>query len=271
MFAPRQGGYDVFTAPLLEDSVKPTTTQASQVWILDPQAHAYDQCVAELERAGLRVVSHATVDGLVAAAQDPTAPLPAVVVVEASLVEGLLAAGPVASARSALLKQVPFLIVGDTERVDLVRGGAHGQRRETVRRPLNANDVVQRCTRLAQVPEPGQGERIRFNLTQLRVATEGHDEVALTPREFQILRVIHDGENRTAARAALFAEVWSGVKVCNKVLDVHVSKLRKKLVPLGIGITFVKPNGYRLEYGDERSTGSGAAETAPPLSAAGQD
>lgn len=211
-----------------------------------------------------------SVDSLMISARDLTVPLPSLMVIDASLVEQQLAAGPVANARSSLLKQVPFMIVGDDDTQNERLAKTHGAA-DTLPKPLVANDLVAKMNRLTGIQdEQNATSRLRFNLAALAVDTPAKGPVTLTPREYQILSVIYKGEQHTAARRELFACVWSGVKVCNKVLDVHVSKLRRKLLPLELGIRFVKPNGYQLDFGAGAGVGlsSGAWEAPRKLAAA---
>jgi DNA-binding response OmpR family regulator len=88
-------------------------------------------------------------------------------------------------------------------------------------------------------------------------------KVTLTPREYQILGLLYQGDQHAARRADLYAQVWNGVRVCNKVLDVHVSKLRKKLSGIGVQVTFEKPASYKLIF----PVGGETTEETPSLTA----
>ncbi|NSZ06437.1 winged helix-turn-helix transcriptional regulator [Agrobacterium tumefaciens] len=72
---------------------------------------------------------------------------------------------------------------------------------------------------------------------------------ALLPRrEMQIFEFLLERRNRVVTRAALFQEVYrrDDEPEDEAVIETHVSKLRKKLVPLGIGISSERFKGYQL-------------------------
>lgn len=90
-------------------------------------------------------------------------------------------------------------------------------------------------------------DRLSFDSMLLTVSNQT-GKVTLTPREYQILGLLYQGDQHAARRADLYSQVWNGVRVCNKVLDVHVSKLRKKLTTIGVQVNFEKPASYKLVF-----------------------
>ena len=87
--------------------------------------------------------------------------------------------------------------------------------------------------------------KIELNKTKNSVEINGKI-IKLTSREFEILDHLLIAPEHIVARADFFNSVWSGLKVCNKVLDVHVSNLRKKVQPHGIKIRFVRPGSFEI-------------------------
>jgi two-component system response regulator RegX3 len=70
---------------------------------------------------------------------------------------------------------------------------------------------------------------VAMNLETHRV-TRGRDEVDLTVKEFELLRVLLEHAGSLVRRDALVAEVWDPNWFgSTKTVDVHVSALRKKL------------------------------------------
>lgn len=229
------------------------------IWVVDQDPAEYTRHQEALRRVGLDLSFFASVDAMLAKAGDIGTPLPSLLVVDAPALDEILVGSPTASARAALIKQVPFVIVSDGTVEKVIRSAFDHGALDSLRTPFAAGELVTKLDRLtqgSQVPdEPG---RLQFNMAFLTVAVSGREPVALTPREFQILTVIYLGENHAASRAELFSRVWCGLKVCNKVLDVHVSKLRKKLTPLGVGIQFVRASGYQVEVSGQRPSRPGA-------------
>ena len=78
-----------------------------------------------------------------------------------------------------------------------------------------------------------------------RVAVDGVD-VALTPREFDILACLASDPGRVFTRREMFARVWGGHWYGpTKVLDVHIAALRRKLGKPDL-IETVYGRGFRL-------------------------
>lgn len=82
-----------------------------------------------------------------------------------------------------------------------------------------------------------------------RVVTRGGTEITLTPREFQILEYFLRRKNRVVTRTMLLEGVWGyHFDPHTNVVDVHVSKLRKRLDDSGAEslIKTVRGHGYLL-------------------------
>ena len=82
----------------------------------------------------------------------------------------------------------------------------------------------------------------------LRQVTRDGQPVELTPREFEILLVLVQGQERTVSRKELLRRVWSmNFEPGTNFIQVHVSRLRTKLGPMqGFRIETVRGQGYRL-------------------------
>lgn len=83
----------------------------------------------------------------------------------------------------------------------------------------------------------------------------GERSVSLAPLEWQILRVLRDAAPQPVSREKLLLTVYEG-RACLpsiKVIDVSLSKLRKKLTRVGVPgerlIENIWGNGYRLALG----------------------
>jgi DNA-binding response OmpR family regulator len=70
---------------------------------------------------------------------------------------------------------------------------------------------------------------VRLDPETRRATLEG-DELELTLKEFELLRVLMESAGRVVRRERLMAEVWDTTWLgSTKTLDVHVSGLRRKL------------------------------------------
>jgi DNA-binding response OmpR family regulator len=82
------------------------------------------------------------------------------------------------------------------------------------------------------------------------------DEVALTPKEYDLLQLLLLHAGRVVERQQIMRDVWHTGWIGNtKTLDMHVSSLRRKLGHAGVRIVTVRGGGLRYEP---------AAAGAPP-------
>ncbi|MBI3547786.1 MAG: response regulator transcription factor [Elusimicrobia bacterium] len=75
-------------------------------------------------------------------------------------------------------------------------------------------------------------------------------EIALSPKEFDLLAVLLSRKNRVLTRQFLLQHVWGygeDVELSTRVVDVTFSHLREKLGPWGKRISAVRGYGYRLD------------------------
>lgn len=73
-------------------------------------------------------------------------------------------------------------------------------------------------------------------------------ELWLSPTEFALLELLVKNQGRTITRVAIIRHVWrQDLGGDDKVLDVYVSSLRKKLGAYGAAIKTVRGVGYRIE------------------------
>lgn len=98
--------------------------------------------------------------------------------------------------------------------------------------------------------DPAQVVRIgdlSFDLDRLAVTQNG-TAVALTSRELMLLRYLVLRPGRVVSRSQLLTDVW-GYQYTgdDRTVDVHVSRLRRKLPSLSGRLLAIKHLGYRLE------------------------
>jgi DNA-binding response OmpR family regulator len=74
--------------------------------------------------------------------------------------------------------------------------------------------------------------------------------VGLTVREFQVLLVLAQREDRVMRRADIYSQVWGGeMKRRDRSVDVFVRKVRTKLANVAPGWTYIHTHfgvGYRF-------------------------
>src|SRR4051794_832320 len=106
-----------------------------------------------------------------------------------------------------------------------------------VTKPFSAAELVARLRAVLRRSEPAAPEAlstlavgdVTMNLETHQV-TRGGENVELTVKEFELLRVLLEHAGKVVRRQALVGEVWDPSWFgSTKTVDVHVSALRKKL------------------------------------------
>ena len=117
-----------------------------------------------------------------------------------------------------------------------------------LRAHLRRQDAVVRAGSGAEAVSVGE---LRIDGYARRAWVRG-EELALRPREFDLLFVLVERAGRVVTREDLMALVWDENWFgATKTLDVHVSALRRKLGALGEEsrrISTIRGRGYRYEH-----------------------
>ncbi|HVX71147.1 MAG TPA: response regulator transcription factor [Mycobacteriales bacterium] len=145
--------------------------------------------------------------------------------------------------------QVPIIVVtarGDEpERVAALDAGAD----DYVVKPFGFDELMARMRAVLRRTDRGpvviQTGRLRIDVTARRVWVD-ESEVALTPKEFDILACLGSEPGRVVTRDEIFERVWDRHWYGpTKVLDVHVAALRRKLGEAAL-VETVYGRGFRL-------------------------
>ncbi len=92
-----------------------------------------------------------------------------------------------------------------------------------------------------------EGGTIRIDL-RARRSWSGDDELALRPKEFDLLALLVSQAGRVVTRERIMSEVWDTEWMgSTKTLDMHVVSLRQKIG--ATAITTLRGVGYRFEAG----------------------
>lgn len=103
-----------------------------------------------------------------------------------------------------------------------------------VTKPFGAAELMARLRVALRHRLQTQGERAVFTLDDLsvdlvrRIVKRGEKDIKLTPREYEILRVLVQNAGRALTHEYLIREVW-GASVEVQNLRVHVAQLRQKI------------------------------------------
>jgi two-component system, OmpR family, KDP operon response regulator KdpE len=135
--------------------------------------------------------------------------------------------------------EMPIIVLSavgeETEKIRALDAGAD----DYVTKPFAPGELVARLNRAlrrsaatAAGDEPVlSADGLVLDLAAHRVSVEDR-EVHLTPKEFDLLRVLMQGRGRLLTHRTLLGEVWGpGYENDTRVLRVHLANLRRKIEP----------------------------------------
>ena len=147
---------------------------------------------------------------------------------------------------------IPVLVltarVGEAELVIGLDAGAD----DYVSKPFRISELSARVRALLRRASPDTAaisvDDIVIDHSRHVVSVAG-DEVALTPKEYDLLDLLLQRAGTVVGRQAIMREVWRTEWVGNtKTLDMHVSSLRRKLGPAGARVLTVRGVGLRYQH-----------------------
>ena len=98
--------------------------------------------------------------------------------------------------------------------------------------------------------EPVYSEKIgalEFNVTTRQVKA-GNETLNLPRRELALLEILLKSRDRSISKASILDALYgTGESVEEKVVEVYVSRLRKRLEPYGVRIRVRRGLGYYIE------------------------
>ncbi len=156
--------------------------------------------------------------------------------------------------RKKLTAPIIFITAKNTEN-DKLTGFSLGAD-DFITKPFSVKEIVARVKavirRFETATAAGEVQpAIRFSGIELdpdrkRLTIDGKKE-DLTPIEFQLLHILMRNPGRIFNRDQILESVWRDVNVTERTVDVHVTRLRKKLGPYGQFLVTRKGYGYCFE------------------------
>lgn len=122
-------------------------------------------------------------------------------------------------------------------------------------KPFSPKELLARVRAVLRRSRPAGGaEPLKLGALVIDLGTHtasvGGETLALTPKEFDLLRALIEAHGRVLSREFLLDRVWGysrASEIESRTVDVHVRRLRVKLGPEGRRILTVKSVGYRLD------------------------
>lgn len=144
-----------------------------------------------------------------------------------------------------------FLTAKDTEN-DMLTGFNLGAD-DYIPKPFSIRQVL---ARVKAVLRRSKGEKdkniltyktLKLDIEQIKVYIDGN-EIALTKKEFEILRLFLENINHVFTRDEFLTKIWKDeVYVLDRTIDVNITRLRKKIGEYGKNIVTRLGFGYCFE------------------------
>lgn len=149
-----------------------------------------------------------------------------------------------------VLKNTPVVFVSGAanidERIRALEMGAD----DFITKPFHVKELLLRVkARLSDKSSPGPelvAANLKMNLLSRQVFVDGK-EVQLTPKQFEILRLLVSNKNNLVTRGKCLDVVWGDTEVTSRNVDSQINYLKKKIEDFHGKIQAVPGLGYRLE------------------------
>ena len=147
-----------------------------------------------------------------------------------------------------------FLTAKDTDN-DMLTGFNLGAD-DYIPKPFSIRQVLARVKAVLRRSKESKGEKdkniltyktLKLDIEQIKVYIDG-DEIALTKKEFEILRLFLENINPVFTRDEFLTKIWKEeVYVLDRTIDVNITRLRKKIGEYGKNIVTRLGFGYCFE------------------------
>lgn len=147
-----------------------------------------------------------------------------------------------------------FLTAKDTEN-DMLTGFNLGAD-DYISKPFSIREVQARVKavirRTENKPAAAASDLLQYDSLLLDVkrikATVDGEEIPLTKKEFEILRLLLENKGNVFSREEILSRIWPDeVYVLDRTIDVNITRLRKKIGPYGKNIVTRLGFGYCFE------------------------
>lgn len=146
-----------------------------------------------------------------------------------------------------------FLTAKDTEN-DMLTGFSVGGD-DYISKPFSIKEVIARVKAVGKrqgVAVNSENKEIVFEDLKishnLKELTLGEEKIALTKTEFEILALLAENPDRVFSREKIIETIWEETTyITERTVDVHITRLRKKMGDYGQVITNRSGYGYRFD------------------------
>jgi DNA-binding response OmpR family regulator len=143
---------------------------------------------------------------------------------------------------------VPFVIISSSDDLDILRECFKEGALDYLTKPFTKNELIVKTERILFRSRkfPLLKPEITLDPMTLKVTKAGKESVQLTAKEHHIFSLLYQSQDEMISRKTLQIEVWADTRVSEKTLDVHILHLRRKLADIGLKISFIAPDSFKL-------------------------
>ena len=145
-----------------------------------------------------------------------------------------------------------IMLTAKSSEFDVVQG-LDGGADDYIPKPFGMTTLVSRVRAVLRRVKPELTESKIYNVGALYVDKGKHiirvkdQEITLSLKEYSLLIMLLEAKGQVVDRDTLLREIWGEFYEESRTLDVHIRKLRVKLLDAGSMIKTVKGIGYKLE------------------------
>lgn len=153
---------------------------------------------------------------------------------------------------SASWSEIPVIILtAKGMEMDKVKGFELGAD-DYVTKPFSVLELISRIKAVLKRSQRNKSDTLEYNGIRLNLSSRtvfaNEEEIALTFKEFELLRMFMENRGRAVSRELLLDKIWGyHFEGESRTLDVHVGSLRHKLGEEGKMIETIRNVGYRLK------------------------
>lgn len=157
-------------------------------------------------------------------------------------------------------KDIPIIMLTARSSADDAVQGLDLGADDYMRKPFSLDELLARVRVLLRRKKDDEMSRI-FEEGGLRIDREEREVflrgtlLDISPMEFEILELMAGRMGRTLSREEILKKIWGIGGEDTRTVDVHISRLRKKLddgVKPHLAIQTLRGRGYRLSWEDEQ-------------------
>ena len=116
-------------------------------------------------------------------------------------------------------------------------------------KPFKTSELIARLNALARRPALRETKTIKFEDLELDPENRTVNNLSLTEKETEILKMLIESSNKTVPKDHILAHVWGADMLAeDNYVEVYMSYLRKKLKTIGskVSIKTIRGLGYKL-------------------------